>query len=57
MKRNLKIKRGVAAAHLKILEVAEQEKLTDKEIVPYISELITLLTTENNKYIQQDYSE
>lgn len=57
MKRNLKIKRGVAAARLKILEVAEQEKLTDKEIVPYISELITLLTTENNKYIQQDYSE
>lgn len=57
MKRNLKIKRGVAAAHLKILEVAAQEKLTDKEIVPYISELITLLTTENNKYIQQDYSE
>lgn len=52
----IKIKQATAAAHYNVCQVINQYKLTDKEIVPFISNLITVLTIENNKYIQQDYS-
>lgn len=52
-----KIKQATAAAHYEICQVINQHKLTDKEIVPFISNLITVLTIENNKYIQQDYND
>lgn len=44
-------------ARLKIAQIAMDWQLTEDEFLIYLSNLMCILAAENNKFIEQDYSD
>ena len=56
-KQRAKIKNAVGHARLKIAQTAMDWQLTEDEFMIYLSNLMCTLAAENNKFIEQDYSD